>query len=313
VRLDLDVDSLAWLHLTLELREQIGLLLTEEAIGRIETVRDLLRESVEAELGSTTGPAPLELLQEPAALLSATQQQWLEPPRASIRILAMLLSYLNRALMRWLFKLKVRGLDHVPPHGPFVLTPNHVSLLDPQVLAAALPETHRARTYWGGWTGIMFTSSLMRLGSRAAQVVPVDAVKGPLSSLAFGVAALTKGKNLVWFPEGGRSRSGELQRFQSGIGLIVEAHSTPIIPVWIAGTFEALPYGRRWPRRRQLTITFGRPVNPEELQRLGKGAESHTRIADALYSHVAALSNSASDCDLAGKFPEKEPQFLDRP
>ena len=291
LQLDLDVDSLAWLHLTLELRERIHLNLQEEAISRIETVRDLLRESIEAEQVLSAGPAPLELLQQPEALLSDTQQQWLNPPGLIVRILGAFLSHVNRVLMRWMFKLEVRGLDHLPQHGPFVLTPNHVSLLDPQAFGAALPEAHRAHTYWGGWTGIMFRSPLMRFVSRAACVVPVDPERGPLSSLAFGVAALQKGANLVWFPEGGRSRNGKLQRFRPGIGLIVQARSVPIIPVWISGAYEALPYGQRWPHRCQITITFGPPIDPEELQQLGTGAETHERIADALYNRVARLGN----------------------
>jgi long-chain acyl-CoA synthetase len=294
LQLDLDVDSLAWLHLTLELRERTHVNLQEDAISRIETVRDLLRESIEAEQVSTAGP-PLELLQQPEALLSAVQKQWLEPPGLVVRILGAFLSHLNRTLMHWMFRLEVRGLDRLPEHRPFVLTPNHVSLLDPQALAAALPEAHRAHTYWGGWTGIMFSSPLMRFVSRAACVVPVDPERGPLSSLAFGVAALKKGANLVWFPEGGRSRNGQLQRFRPGIGLIVQARSAPIIPVWISGAYEALPYGQRWPRRRRITITFGTPVDPEELQQLGTSVEAHERIVDALYTRVAALGDLDSN------------------
>jgi long-chain acyl-CoA synthetase len=175
-----------------------------------------------------------------------------------------------------------------------VLTPNHTSLLDPPALAAALPEALRVRTYWGGWTGIMFASRLMRLVSRAAYVVPVDAEKGPLSSLAFGVAALSRGANLVWFPEGGISRTGKLQRFRPGLGLVAQARPVPIVPVWITGTFEALPRSQRWPRRHHITITFGHPVDPEALQREGQGAEAYARITDALFRRMNALGEASS-------------------
>jgi long-chain acyl-CoA synthetase len=291
LQLDLDIDSLAWLHLTLELRERIGVVLHEDAIARIETVRDLLRESIEAEQAPPAEAQPLELLQHPEALLSPAQQQWLLPPGAIITFLGAFLARLNRAVMRWFFMLEVRGLEHLPQHGPVIFTPNHLSFLDPPALAAALPLEHLTHTYWGGWTGIMFTSPLMRLLSRAARVVPVDPERGPLSSLAFGVAALMKGANLVWFPEGGRSRNGKLQRFRPGIGLLIQARPVPLVPVWIAGTYEALPYSQRWPRRRQITITFGAPLDPDELQRLGEGEESHERIATALYNRVAALGS----------------------
>lgn len=293
LHLDLEVDSLAWLHLTLELRERLGLILPEEAIARIETVRDLLRETIEAEQAPPGETQPLALFQHPEALLSPAQQQWLSPPGRIVSFLSACLARLNRAVIRWFFKLEVRGLEHLPQHGPFLLTPNHVSLLDPPALAAALPLERLARTYWGGWTGIMFTSPFMRLVSRAARVVPVDPVKGPLSSLAFGVAALKNGANLVWFPEGGRSRNGKLQRFRPGIGLILQAQPVPLVPVWIAGAYEALPYGQRWPRRRQIIITFGAPLDPDELQQFGEGEQSPERIANVLYNAVAALGAAA--------------------
>lgn len=292
LHLDLDVDSLAWLHLTLELRERIGIVLPEDAIARIETIRDLLREAIEAEQAPPGEAQPLELLQRPETLLSPTQQQWLLPPGASVALFGGLLARLNRAVIRWFFRLEVRGLEHLPQHGPFILTPNHVSLLDPPALAAALPLEHLAHTYWGGWTGIMFTSPLMRLVSRASRVVPIDPAGGPLSSLAFGVAALKQGANLVWFPEGGRSRTGKLQRFRPGLGLIVQARPVPLVPVWIAGAYEALPYGQRWPRRRKITITFGAPLASEKLQHLGKEEKGHERIVDAVYNVVAALGSA---------------------
>jgi long-chain acyl-CoA synthetase len=201
---------------------------------------------------------------------------------------------LDRLLMRGAFRLTVRGLAHLPEQGPFILTPNHVSLLDPLAIAAALPGQHLGRTYWGGWTGIMFTNLLMRLVSRATGVVPIDPRRGPLSSLAFGAAALKGGHNLVWFPEGERSRSGELQRFRPGIGLVLGAQRVPAVPVWIAGSYEALPRGKWWPRLRPIVVTFGEPVGPEELQGQGAGDRPHECIAAALHDRVAALGRAGA-------------------
>lgn len=142
LQLDLDVDSLAWLTLTLEIREHARVELDEEAIGRIETVRDLLREAAEAEHAAGAGQDLLTQLQQPAALLNARQRQWLQPPGPVVRALGTVLLRVNRALMRTVYRLEVRGREHLPEHGPFLLTPNHVSLLDPPAVAAALPQKH---------------------------------------------------------------------------------------------------------------------------------------------------------------------------
>ncbi|HEV8716815.1 MAG TPA: 1-acyl-sn-glycerol-3-phosphate acyltransferase [Candidatus Binatia bacterium] len=292
VQLDLGVDSLEWLNLTLEMRERTGADLDEEAIGRIETVRDLLREAAEAEPATGTGKDLRQQLQQPEAALNDQQRQSLQPPGALTHSFGALLFSVDRLAMRWAFRLTVRGREHLPQQGPFVLTPNHVSRLDPLAIAAALPRQHLEHTYWGGWTDIMFTNPLMRLVSRATGVVPIDPRRGPLSSLAFGAAALKSGHNLVWFPEGALSPTGELQRFQPGIGLLLGAQRVPTVPVWIKGTYEALPRDQWRPRLCPLVITFGDPIGPEELQQQGEGEQPHERIAAALHERVAALGRA---------------------
>jgi long-chain acyl-CoA synthetase len=188
LQLDLGIDSLSWLNLTLEIRERTGAELDEEAIGRIETVRDLLREVTEAEQGAGGSPDLLQLLQRPEELLNEHQRQALTRPGPVTRTVGKLLFGLARTLMRRVFQLEVRGPSHLPQHGPLVLTPNHSSFLDPLAIATALPDQLLRHMYWGGWTGIMFTNPVMRLVSRATGVVPIDPRRGPLSSLALGAA-----------------------------------------------------------------------------------------------------------------------------
>lgn len=290
LQLDLGVDSLAWLNLTLEIREHTGVDLDEEAIGRIETVRDLLQEAAEAEQAQDGGRSLLERLQQPEALLNEQQRQWLQPPGWGVRAFGSFLLSLDGYLLRWFYRLEIKGQDQLPQDGPIIFTPNHVSFLDPLALAAALPSRYLQRTYWGGWTGIMFTNPFIRLVSRAVRVVPVDPRRGPLSSLAFGVAALKRDYNLVWFPEGERSRTGKLERFQPGIGLTLRAHPVPVVPVRLSGTYEAMPYGQWWPRLHPITVTFGQPISPDEFLRICTDDQSPECIADALHDQVASLN-----------------------
>jgi len=188
-----------------------------------------------------------------------------------------------------MFDLDIHGADRIPTQGPCVLTPNHASLLDAPALIAALPADFMNRTYWGGWTGIMFRNSAMRLVSRATRVFPVDRSSRPLANLGLGATVLARGHNLVWFPEGSRSQDGTLRPFQPGIGLILTAHPVPVVPVLIKGSFEALPPGAWWPRRRRITIIFGRALNPGTLAGQSEGADRYRQIAAALHDHVARL------------------------
>jgi long-chain acyl-CoA synthetase len=292
LQLELGIDSLDWLNLTLEIRALAGIELDEAAIGKIETVRDLLRATAAgaAAPSEATGD-PLKKLQRPLELLSPEQRRWLEPRPRSVGILGSCLFTLNRALMRSLFRLEVRGTSHVSDQGPFILTPNHVSYLDSLAVGAALPKPQLDRTYFGGWTAIMFANPLMRLVSRAVRVIPIDPKGGPLSSVAFAVAAVKQGYNLIWFPEGERSPDGKLKRFRPGIGLVVSAEPVPLVPVWIDGTYETLPAGRRMPRLRTVTVTFGEPIDPRALEPDAWEKHSYQAIADALREKVFRLAD----------------------
>ena len=282
-QLDLDIDSLGWVNLTLEIGERTGVELREEAIGRISTVRDLLREVSSAAGGPTYRTSPLE---RPEEVLDDRQLRWLRPLGRAASVVAGGMFLLNQAIMRGLFRLRAEGLENLPDGGQFIIAPNHVSYLDAFVVAAALPQDVLRRTYWAGWTGAAFGNPLTRLVSRLAQVIPVDPERAGLSSLAFGAAVLARGQNLVWFAEGERSQSGSLQPFRPGVGMLLDHYPVPVVPVFIHGTYEAMPRGRFLRRLENVTVTFGVPFDPRDPE-----GEAGTReqVVEALRGRVLEL------------------------
>jgi long-chain acyl-CoA synthetase len=286
--LDLGVDSLEWLAITLEIGRRAAVELDEAAIARVGTVRDLLREVSEAPpLGTAAPGAPWD---EPERRLTAAQARWLAPLGPGAAVASRGLGVLNAWLMRALFRLRVEGSEKLPGE-PCVLVPNHVSLLDPLAVAAALGRARLQRTYWGGWTGIAFRNPVMRAFSRLARVLPIEPERGAVSSLALAAAVLKRGDDLVWFPEGERSVSGELMAFRPGIGLLLHRFPRPAVPVGVKGTFEALPRGRSWLRPCPVTVTFGTPVDPQRLSARETSPEAAARrIAGALQAAVAGLA-----------------------
>jgi len=282
---DLGIDSLEWLNLTLEIAESSGLELTEEAIARIETVRDLLREVTEGAEGKSLDP-----LIQPDEVLDEKQKRWLEPLGPIAAGTARFLYAVNRPLMRLLFRLRAEGLEHLPRCEQWVLTPNHASYLDPFAIAALLDWTQLRETYWAGWTGVAFANPVMRFLSRLGKILPVEPMRAARSSLAFGAVILKNKKNLVWFPEGGRSVSGELQEFKPGIAMLQERFPTSVIPVFVHGTHEALPPGKYFPRPHPIRVVFGKSLDAGELKGEGRGEKSHQRITNALQRSVAKLA-----------------------
>ncbi len=292
LQLDLRVDSLGWLDLTLEISQRTGVELSEDAIGRIETVRDLLVEvSSQTDIGE--GGLQSLSLEDPEAGLTRRQRIWLEPLEPAQAALGRGMFALNRFVVRRLFRLHVEGLDRLPEDGQLVLAPNHVSYLDALILAAALDEQRLSRTYWAGWTGGAFSNPLFRLGSRVGRVVPIDSSRALFSSMAFGAAVLKRGNNLVWFPEGQRSPSGRLLPFKPGLGMLLARYPVPVAPVYMRGAHEVMPPGKFIQRLGRISVTFGEPVDPRELEGQGEGEQSHERIVSALRERVARLGGEA--------------------
>lgn len=288
-QLDLAVDSLGWVDLTLDIGQRTGVELSEEAIGSIYTVRDLLEvvaEQAEAGGGSVPEALPLE---QPEEILSDEQKQWLRPLGHVESAAARGMFALDRALARRVFHLSVEGIEHLPERGPFVITPNHISFLDPFAVAAALDYPRLRHTYWAGRVGAAFGNPLTRLISRLAQAFPIDSHRAVFSSLAFGAAVLKSQRNLIWFPEGHRSPTGELQAFKPGIGMLLDRYPVPVVPVYIDGTHEAMPPGRVWVQPKKVTVIFGNPLDPRELEQQGEGDVPQSRIVQALHEHVAEM------------------------
>lgn len=283
LQLELGVDSLEWLNLTMEIGRCSGVELDDEAIGRIKTVRDLLHELINA--ADRTGHIA-DPIENPEQALGDRHRRWLGPRNALVRGLATTLYGINRTLMHTLFRLQVQGRQQVPSEGVVVFACNHASYLDPFAVGAALPTARLHTLYWGGWTGVAFTNRLTLLGSRIVQIIPIDPEHGARSSLALAAAVLSRDRGLIWFPEGERSRSGELLPFRPGIGMLLQRFPVPVVPVFISGSHAALPPGRRIPHLGRISLRFGAALDPHELAKQGKGDDEAARIVDALHTHM---------------------------
>ena len=278
--LDLGIDSLGWVTLTMDLERMLGAGLDEAALSRIVTVRDLIAAASQAGLPARAETGEALPSGKPALFSRA----------AGYALLA-----LDRLLMRVLFRLRVEGLSNLPSHGPYILCSNHASYLDPLALAAALPWPVLKEAYWAGSADILFKSGWRRSFSRLARVFQVDPKLGVRAGLASAAAALQRGNVLVWFPEGWRSRDGNLQPFLPGIGALLLRTPVPAVPVYISGTFRAWPPHRRFPRPHAVAVRFGRPLEAERWPRMAPGADAPERIALSIKEAVAALAREAAE------------------
>lgn len=287
-QLDLGVDSLEWLNVTMEVRQRTGVELPQDAYGRIDTVRDLLKEVLQCEV-SENNQTEILPFEDPEKFLSEQQRRWLEPMGRWARPLRRLLEGFNRLLAKLFFRIDITGIENVPKKGPYVICPNHISHLDPFAVGAGLSPEQFEDLFWGGWQGVVMFNWLNRTVCRLSQTIPIDPHNAAVSSLAVGAAVLKRQHGLVWFPEGRRSPEGVLQAFRPGIGLLLEHFQVPVVPVFISGTFEAMPTGRYFPRPGKVSVRFGKAMMPQELADKGQGNNLHEKITNGLYETIKEL------------------------
>ncbi len=180
------------------------------------------------------------------------------------------------------FLLRVRGREHVPPMGGCVVAANHVSFLDPPIVGASI--RFRAVRFMARES--LFRGRFMGWLLRKLLVIPISRERGDVAALRQGIATLKAGGMLGLFPEGTRSPDGELQPAKGGIGFLISKAGVPVVPVYIDGTYRALPRHRRFLRPARIRVFIGAPLSPEEVTAFGKDYEA---IAARVMSAIAAL------------------------
>jgi long-chain acyl-CoA synthetase len=274
-QLELNVDSLGWVALTVELERRFHVALDGERLARILTLRDLLREIDAAASAGAGQSAATPLVQ----------------PGPALRALGAVLFALARAVARFALRPVTSGVEHLPA-GPALIAPNHASYLDPLAIAAALPWRRLRRTYWAGWAEIMHSTPLRRLVSRATQVFPVDPDRDLAGAVRTARELLAQGYDVVWFPEGRRSPTGELQALERGVGVLVQGVAASVVPAAIDGTFAAWPKHRRWPRPARVRVAFGAPLDAESFR---EPAELRVLLEHAIRRLLAAFCTTELD------------------
>jgi long-chain acyl-CoA synthetase len=174
-------------------------------------------------------------------------------------------------LFRSFTTLQVQGTDNlVNLPEPVIFVANHLSYLDQPAIMFALPGKIRYRCATAAWQEFFFGDHhgfdkfWRRLSYEYASVLfnlfPLPQTQGFSGSLQHMGMLADNGINILIFPEGGHSRDGKMQPFQLGLGVIVKELGIPVVPIKISGTDQVLPHGARYPKKGNVTVTFGKPL-----------------------------------------------------
>lgn len=251
IELDLGLDSLAKVELLSFLESAFGLSLKEEELSQNAKVQDLVR-----------------LIVERKERLEASQVSWRDillnsPPYRLEQHPTVL--YLGAQLLRLIFRLynrlEVKGLENLP-EPPFIVTPNHASYLDGFVLASVLPREILVKTHFLG-AEEYFTNPITSTFGRLAHVITVNLERKLKESLQKTAWALRLGRVVVLFPEGARTRDGNLLPFRKGFAILSKELNVPVVPTAIIGTYQSMSLRDRFPKPAKIKVVFGNPIYPQ--------------------------------------------------
>lgn len=251
--------------------------------------------------GSSRGEL-LSRLEAPWASAPGARGRSGAPPRGPLfRLLWPFSSYLVTNLtvtIFWLFfhllnRTTVRGRSNVPQAHNTLLLSNHQSMIDSFLvgLHAFYPES-----WWRPsllpWNPAavenFYKSPALAWLSDQWRCIPVREGRRDLHALRTMIETLPRGVMTV-FPEGTRTRTGEVGPGRPGAGLLILATRPTVIPVAIDGMREVLPVGHKIPRvGRRIHVSYGPPVDYSEFLERSRDRDTAQAVVDKVMERIRA-------------------------
>jgi long-chain acyl-CoA synthetase len=166
---------------------------------------------------------------------------------------------------------KVRGEAYIPQHTNFIVAANHSSHLDMGALKVALGDAGHDLASLAA-ADYFFSNKWRRAYFKnLTNLVPMERSGSVRKSLGIAERVLRNGKSLLLFPEGTRSRSGEMVDFLPSLGYLALHAQVGILPAYIEGAHAAMPVGATFPKQRDLGVFFGPFLTIDFLRQLTAG------------------------------------------
>lgn len=177
-----------------------------------------------------------------------------------------LLKLLFSFIFLFIVKIEVKNSDKIPTEGPLVVASNHLSLWDPILLGVSFPRKIHFMAKEELFKIFLLGSIIKQIGT-----FPVKRGTADRNAIREALKVLKNNKVLCIFPEGTRSRTGQLLDFHPGVTMIALKGCAPILPVGIKGTNNILKNGLR---RVKIVVNIGEPLYIENMYK-GKISSEH--------------------------------------
>lgn len=192
-------------------------------------------------------------------------------------------------------RIEIVGAEKLPRQGAFVLAPNHMSEIDPLVVAVAVWRMGRAPRFMAKES--LFRVPVLGWALRATGMVPVaraSSAAGARQTLESAKELVKHGRGVIVYPEGSLTREPDLwpMRGKTGAVRLAAAGGIPVIPMAHWGAQQIMPrYGklRLWPPRRRVRVIVGDAIDVTATAGVAGQPAALAAATDQVMAEVAAL------------------------
>lgn len=194
-----------------------------------------------------------------------------------------LLKGIIRLILRFYHRVEVVGMEKMPDSGPCIVVGNHVSYLDPFYIGSMSPRHIHFMAKAEAFR-FRFTRFFLEL----LQAFPVNREKADIEAIRTALSYLKQGSVVGIFPEGGIRDETPLQEVKQGAAFLACKSGTPVLPIYIDGSMEALPQGKILIRPKKIRILVGNLISvPEE----GTSREKQEVLSQLILSELQSLQS----------------------
>lgn len=166
----------------------------------------------------------------------------------------------SKAMFKIYNRLTIKGTENIPAKGPFILAANHQSFIDGPLVVSGMNSKQLKDCYFYA-TEEHVQSAVLKYLAHHNNIILMEKRNLKNSILKLG-NVLKNGKNVVIFPEGSRTHSGEIGKFRKMFAILATELNVPILPVVVRGAYDALPRGQHSIRPKHIEIEYLPTVRP---------------------------------------------------
>jgi 1-acyl-sn-glycerol-3-phosphate acyltransferase len=199
-----------------------------------------------------------------------------------MRFIFRLSQWIVQIYLRLFFRIQVEGKEHIPRRGKLLLAANHVSAYDPPLVGCVVP-----RVLYFLAKKELFRNPLLGALLRFYHCIPVDRSGFSHTTLRQINRLLSAGEAILLFPEGTRSRSGQVERGKNGVGMIAAMNQANVVPVRLEGLLGVRGSLLRRPR---IKVVFGPALSIIPFMQNGRAdKEIYQKITAAVLDRIRAM------------------------